>query len=112
MESMESDGNSLFMGVLIKNTIFDRNVDLYKNIKWVASYRWSFYPNSAWDSIEMTTIGKMHPILDSSVPESFSSNFEIIGSQGKPNMGIPYLVRRDHISHRSIFGQNWKSSNF
>ena len=28
-----------------------------------ASSRWSFRPNSAWSSIETTTIGKMHPTL-------------------------------------------------
>ena len=32
-------------------------------IKWDASSRWSIRPNSAWDSKEITTIGKTHPTL-------------------------------------------------
>ena len=32
-------------------------------IKWGASSRWSFHPNSAWRSIETMTIGKTHPSL-------------------------------------------------
>ena len=32
------------------------------NIKWGASSRWSFCPNSAWSSTE-TTIGSTHPTL-------------------------------------------------
>ena len=35
---------------------------LKNNLKWGASSRWSFCPNSAWSSIE-TTIGMMHPTL-------------------------------------------------
>ena len=34
-----------------------------KIIKWAASSRWSFHPNSAWDRIETMTIGKTHPSL-------------------------------------------------
>ena len=34
-------------------------------IKWGASSRWSFGPNSAWCSIETTTIGKTQPTLES-----------------------------------------------
>ena len=34
-------------------------------LKWGASSQWSFGPNSAWGSIEMTTIGKTHPTLPS-----------------------------------------------
>ena len=33
-------------------------------VKWDASFRWSFHPNSAWGNIEMTTIGKTHPTVD------------------------------------------------
>ena len=32
-------------------------------LKWGASSRWSFGSNSAWSSIETTTIGKTHPTL-------------------------------------------------
>ena len=33
-------------------------------IKWCASSRWSFHPNSeTWSSIETLTIGKTHPTL-------------------------------------------------
>ena len=32
-------------------------------VKWGASFRWSFDPNSAWSSIETMTIGKTHPSL-------------------------------------------------
>ena len=36
----------------------------HKNLKWGASSRWSFCPNSAWSSIETTTIGKTHPTVE------------------------------------------------
>ena len=36
---------------------------LVSKIKWAASSRWSFSPNSAWGSIGTATIGKMHPTL-------------------------------------------------
>ena len=32
-------------------------------VKWGASFRWSFHPNSAWGSMETTTIGQTHPTL-------------------------------------------------
>ena len=32
-------------------------------IKWGASSRWSFRPNSAWGSIETTNLAKTHPTL-------------------------------------------------
>ena len=32
-------------------------------LKWGASSRWSFGPNSAWNSIWTTTIGKTYPTL-------------------------------------------------
>ena len=32
-------------------------------VKVDQSYQWSFRPKSAWVSIEMTTIGEMHPTL-------------------------------------------------
>ena len=35
-----------------------------QELKWDASFRWPFSPNSAWGSIETTTIGKTHPILN------------------------------------------------
>ena len=34
-----------------------------ENLKWGASSRWSFRPNSAWGSIETTTIRETHPAL-------------------------------------------------
>ena len=36
---------------------------VYLAMKWGASSRWSFRPNSAWGSKETTTIGKTHPTL-------------------------------------------------
>ena len=33
------------------------------NIKWGASSRWSFRPNSTWGRIETMTIAKTHPAL-------------------------------------------------
>ena len=38
-------------------------IDLLGKVKWGASLRWSFGPNSAWGRIETTTIGKTHPTL-------------------------------------------------
>ena len=32
------------------------------HVKWSASSRWSFGPNSAWESLETMTIGNTHPI--------------------------------------------------
>ena len=37
-----------------------------QSVKWGASSRWSFRPNSAWSSTETTTIGKTHPTFYSS----------------------------------------------
>ena len=34
-----------------------------KLVKWNAPSRWSFCPNSAWGSIETTTIGNTQPTL-------------------------------------------------
>ena len=39
---------------LSKNNVF---------VKWSASYRWSFSPNSAWGSKETTILGNTHPSL-------------------------------------------------
>ena len=33
------------------------------NLKWGASSRWSFRPNSVWGSVGTTTIGKTNPTL-------------------------------------------------
>ena len=34
-----------------------------RRLKWGASSRWPFRQNSAWGTIEATTIGKKHPTL-------------------------------------------------
>ena len=36
---------------------------VHKSLKWDASFRWSFLPNSVWASIETRTIGKTQPTL-------------------------------------------------
>ena len=36
---------------------------LFDDIKWGASSRWLFRPNSAWGSIATKSIGKMHTTL-------------------------------------------------
>ena len=43
----------------------------YKNkkLKWGASSRWSFRPNSVWGSIETMTIWKPHPTLGFKIDE-------------------------------------------
>ena len=43
-------------------------------IKLTASFRWSFGPNSAWDSIEMMTIRKTH----STSHGSYDRNSELL----------------------------------
>ena len=37
--------------------------EYFRTVKWGASFRWSFGPNSAWESIGMMTIVKTHPTL-------------------------------------------------
>ena len=43
---------------------------IFRNIKWGASSRWSFDPNSAWGSIGTMTIGKTHSSLYSMICRS------------------------------------------
>ena len=40
------------------------------SIKWGVSSRWSFRPNSAWGTIETTTIAKAHPTLSQRMSDS------------------------------------------
>ena len=37
---------------------------MFEIVKWDASSRWPFGPNSARGSKDMITIGKMHPTLE------------------------------------------------
>ena len=48
------------------------------NLKWGASSRWSFRPNSTWGSIETSTIRKTHPTLQLLKFEFISSNLKKI----------------------------------
>ena len=49
-------------------------------IKWDASSRLSFHPNSEWGSIETMTIGKTHPTLTQNNHFVYKKNF----LSGKP----------------------------
>ena len=53
-ESLKEEGNKLFS---------HRKYEQGNNLKWAASSRWSFCPNSGWDSIETTVIKRMPSTL-------------------------------------------------
>ena len=46
-----------------KFIISGKNPTNFIFVKWGASSRWTFDPNSAWESIGMMTIGKTSPTL-------------------------------------------------
>ena len=50
-------------GILWQEWLSTQIEELSCMLKWDASYRWSFGPNSAWGRIETTIIGKTHPTL-------------------------------------------------
>jgi len=60
----------------------------YNMLKWDAPSRWSFSPDSTWDSIETTTIGKtQHTLVDIIISEQLWIKFDIAPSVG--HIGLP-----------------------
>jgi len=51
-----------------QSDILKSGLSVFFVIKQSASSRRSLGPNSAWGSIETTTIGKTHPTLDLNIP--------------------------------------------
>ena len=47
---------------IIKEIVVDNHIKV-ELVTWGASFWWLIGPNSAWESIETTTIGKTHPTL-------------------------------------------------
>ena len=58
-----------------------------QNLKWCASFRWSFGPIPAWSGIETTTILKTQPTLEyfKSEPKSGSENHKLTFDNLKNN---------------------------
>ena len=64
-------------------------------VKVDQSYQWSFRPKSAWVSIEMTTIGEMHPTLrfNRLRMETINQKPKYTDIVPLESVGLSYLVR-------------------